>query len=183
MNSIKIFLNIWNNAIIWDGYYVMLVYTKRGFIMNRKKRIIPTFLLICIITIIPLIIHSESNNHIHLKEYGPSVIPEIKSIEQINTIVEKSGKNLIMLDLYADWCQPCKILSPMLEKIAAEYIDKVSVYKINIDNNPDIARAFMVSGIPYVVFVKDKKVVYTITGLRSKGEYIDTINRLNNSDS
>ena len=149
--------------------------------MNIKKRILPVFLLICVIAIIPIIIHSESNNHGHDKEYGPSVVSEIKNIEQLNSIVEKSGKDLIMLDLYADWCQPCKILSPMLEKITAEHMDKVTAYKINVDKNPDLARAFQVSGIPYVVFVKDKKAVYAITGLRSKAEYIDAINRFYNS--
>jgi thioredoxin len=151
--------------------------------MKIKKRILPTFLLIFNITVIPLIIHSENNNQDHDKEYGPSVVSEINNMEQLSSIVEKSGKDLIMLDLYADWCQPCKILSPMLEKIAVEHMHKVTVYKIDVDKNPDIARAFQVPGIPYVVFVKDKKAVYAITGLRSKTEYIDAINRFYNSDS
>jgi len=151
--------------------------------MNLKKRILPTLLLIFIITVIPFIIHSESNDHGRKKEYGPSVVTEIENMEQLNSIAEKSGKNLIIMDLYADWCQPCKILSPMLEKLAIEYMDKVTVYKINVDKNPDIARAFQVSGIPHVVFVKEQKAVYAITGLRSKDEYIDAINRFYKSDT
>jgi thioredoxin 1 len=82
-----------------------------------------------------------------------------------------------MFDLYADWCAPCRMLSPLLEDIARENQDKVSVYKIDTDKNREIARSFNVTYIPYVVMMKNKKVVHSITGIESKEVYVQAINR------
>ena len=76
-----------------------------------------------------------------------------------------------MFDLYADWCMPCRVLSPVLEKIAVEMKSSVSFYKINIDKSPDIASVFQVSGIPFVVFIKDKKVVQALLGVQPEAAY------------
>jgi thioredoxin 1 len=81
-----------------------------------------------------------------------------------------------MLDLYADWCMPCKILSPRLEQIAAEHRDKVDVYKVDVDRHGDIARAFGVRGIPYVVLVRNKQAVKAFTGVQPKEAYVRAIN-------
>lgn len=67
--------------------------------------------------------------------------------------VEKSDK-LCVIDLYADWCGPCRMLSPILEELEAEYPD-VKFCKINVDNEPALARVFKVESIPLVAFVKD----------------------------
>jgi thioredoxin len=88
-----------------------------------------------------------------------------------------------MFDLYADWCAPCKILSPMLEEIAKENKDKVTVYKINIDKNPGIAAALNVTGIPFVILVKNKQVVNAFTGVQSKDTYVRAINIHSQKDS
>ena len=61
---------------------------------------------------------------------------------------------LVLIDLYADWCGPCKMLSPLLAELESEYPD-VKFCKINVDTEPELARAFNVSSIPMLAFVKD----------------------------
>jgi thioredoxin len=101
----------------------------------------------------------------------------VANIDSLNAIIKNAGNRLLMFDLYADWCMPCRILSPMLETIAKEQKSKISIYKVNVDKNPQIAGAFGVSGIPYVVFVKNQKAVYALTGVQSKDTYLRAIER------
>ena len=61
---------------------------------------------------------------------------------------------LVVIDLYADWCGPCKMLAPTIEQLATEMPD-VKFAKVNVDNEPELARAFNVSSIPMIALVKD----------------------------
>ena len=61
---------------------------------------------------------------------------------------------LVVIDLYADWCGPCRMLAPVLTELEGEYTD-VKFCKINVDNDPELARQFNVTNIPMVAFVKD----------------------------
>jgi len=99
----------------------------------------------------------------------------ITSSTEFQSILDSAKDKLLMFDLYADWCGPCRILSPLIEEIAQEQKENVSVYKINVDKSPDIAAAFGVSGIPFVVFVKNKNGVHALTGVQPKEEYVRTI--------
>lgn len=108
-------------------------------------------------------------------------VKSINSIEEFTKLIETSGDRLLVFDLYADWCMPCKILSPTLEKISDEKKDQADFYKINVDKNPQIAGAFGVSGIPFVVFVKNKTGVSALTGVQSKEAYIKTIDQFSRS--
>ena len=103
-------------------------------------------------------------------------IKVINSVDELNKVLESSGERLLMFDLYADWCMPCKILSPMLETIARENSQKVIVYKINVEKNPDIANTLQVAGLPFVLFVKNKQAVHALTGLNPKETYVRAIN-------
>ena len=67
-------------------------------------------------------------------------------------VEEQEG--LVVIDLYADWCGPCRMLAPILEQLEGEYTD-VKFCKINVDDEPELAREFNVSSIPMVAFVKD----------------------------
>ena len=67
-------------------------------------------------------------------------------------VEEHSG--LVVIDLYADWCGPCRMLAPVLAELEGEYPD-VKFCKINVDNDPELAKAFNVTSIPMVAFVKD----------------------------
>ena len=63
------------------------------------------------------------------------------------------GDRPAIVDFYADWCAPCRALSPILTEIAAEYSGKVDVYKVDTEKNPDLASIFGVRGIPAILFI------------------------------
>jgi len=66
---------------------------------------------------------------------------------------------LVVVDFYADWCMPCRYISPILEKLAKEYNGYVEFYKLNVDENQDIAFEFGIASIPTVLFFRNGKVV------------------------
>ena len=76
----------------------------------------------------------------------------------------------VVLDFWAEWCQPCKMLAPTIEEIAGEYEDKVKVGKLNVDDNPNTATKYGIRGIPTLLFFKGGKVVQQVTGVTSKAE-------------
>lgn len=78
-------------------------------------------------------------------------IKNIYDFKTNNTWQYKGGKPCI-IDFYADWCRPCKMMNPILEKLAKEYEGKIIIYKINIDQNKDIASAFAINSIPFFLF-------------------------------
>jgi len=100
----------------------------------------------------------------------------INSEAEFDRVLKKEESKLLLIDLYADWCRPCKILSPILEEIAKEKAEEVSVYKINVEKNRSLAQKFKVRGIPLVVLVRDGKAIHRMIGLRTKEDYVKTIN-------
>ena len=86
--------------------------------------------------------------------------------------IVKSDK-LVMVDFWAPWCMPCKLIAPIVEKIAEEMKGKVNVLKSNVDENPDIATELSIMNIPTLVLFKGGKEVLRIIGVNSK-EVIET---------
>ena len=76
----------------------------------------------------------------------------------------------VLLDFYADWCGPCKMLAPVLHEIAEENIGALKVGKINVDEQMELAMRFQVSSIPMLVVFKDGKAAAKSVGYRSKAE-------------
>ena len=76
----------------------------------------------------------------------------------------------VLLDFYADWCGPCKMLAPVLHEIAEENADTLKVGKINVDEQMELAMRFQVSSIPMLVEFKDGKAVAKSVGYRPKAE-------------
>jgi len=75
----------------------------------------------------------------------------------------------VVVDFFADWCGPCKMLAPHLERMAAEFAGKVKVVKVNVDEEADLAGRYGVSGIPTLIFFKDGREVDTVVGLLPPG--------------
>ncbi len=74
------------------------------------------------------------------------------------------SKGLVMVDFWAIWCGPCRIIAPTVEELAKEYAGRVKVAKLNTDENPDIASRYKIMGIPTVMFFKDGQKVDQIVG-------------------
>lgn len=74
----------------------------------------------------------------------------------------------VLLDFWAPWCGPCRMLAPELKALADEYAGRVVVGKVNVDEEPELAAAFRVASIPTVVVIRDGKVVRTSVGYKPK---------------
>jgi len=99
----------------------------------------------------------------------------ISGNQEMTRIVAAAGERLLMFDFYADWCQPCRELEPILESIALQKANLVDVYRINYDENQSLAELFGVRGIPFVAYVKNRTLVYSLMGLRPKETYLEAI--------
>ena len=82
----------------------------------------------------------------------------------------------VVVDFYADWCRPCKRLAPILDDVVRHYQGEVDFYRINVDDNPDIAAAFEVRSIPMLLICPLESDPKTVTGLYPMQEYIRVIN-------
>jgi thioredoxin 1 len=104
-------------------------------------------------------------------ETNEDTLPLITTSDELTAASDKAGDQMVVLDLYADWCMPCKVISPVIHELAAEYKNSAFFYRVNVDQSPDLARAFGVQGIPYVVFLKHNKAVYALTGVNTRESY------------
>ena len=78
----------------------------------------------------------------------------------------------VLIDFWAPWCGPCRMLSPTISEIAEEYGDKVKVCKVNVDEQGELASTFGVMSIPTLVVIKEGKVVNSVTGVRPKDQIV-----------
>jgi len=74
------------------------------------------------------------------------------------------SQGLAMVDFWAVWCGPCRMIAPTVEELAKEYMGKVKVAKLNTDENPDIASRYKIMGIPTIIFFKDGQKVDQVVG-------------------
>lgn len=79
----------------------------------------------------------------------------------------------VLIDFWAPWCGPCRMLSPVISEIAEEYGDKVKVCKVNVDDEGELAASFNVMSIPTLVVVKDGKVTNSSIGVRPKAQIVE----------
>ena len=86
-----------------------------------------------------------------------------------------TASGAVLVDFWASWCGPCKMLSPVLSEIADEYADVLRVAKVNVDDEPELAMKFKVSSIPMLVFFKDGRIVSTSVGYRPKDEILNEL--------
>lgn len=84
----------------------------------------------------------------------------------------------VVADFYATWCGPCRILSPLLDKVAGGYPDRIKFVKINVDESPGLAQNFQVQAIPTLLFFKDGKLADRTTGLLSESDLKDKLQSL-----
>lgn len=81
----------------------------------------------------------------------------------------------VLVDFWAEWCGPCRLVAPVLEEIARDRPDQLSVVKLNVDENPETAAAYKVMGIPTMILFKDGRPVKTIVGAKGKAALLREI--------
>ncbi|GIF46980.1 thioredoxin [Asanoa ferruginea] len=81
----------------------------------------------------------------------------------------------VLVDFWAEWCAPCRKVEPLLEEIANEMGDKVRIVKLNIDENPETARAYRVMSVPTLTVFKGGEPVQSVAGARPKGDLVKLI--------
>lgn len=85
------------------------------------------------------------------------------------------SEKLSVIDFWAVWCGPCKMVAPVIDQLHQEYGDKVNVGKLDVDNNPDTSMKYGVRSIPTVLFIKGGEVVDKVVGAATKSVYEEKI--------
>lgn len=93
------------------------------------------------------------------------------SVNKTNFEEIKNSEKTVLLDFFAEWCGPCRMVSPIVDEIAEERTD-ITVGKINVDEEPELAAAFSVSTIPTLVVMKNGKIVNQSSGARPKAQIL-----------
>ncbi len=98
------------------------------------------------------------------------------TMANFNKEVVEAGKP-VLLDFWASWCAPCRMLSPSIDQLSQQYGDKVVIGKVNIDEERELAQHFNVMSIPSVFVLKNGKVVDSAVGVRPKKYYEDVLDK------
>jgi len=93
----------------------------------------------------------------------------VKFNEIINT------NDLVLVDFYADWCGPCKMMSPILQEVKATLQEAVKIIKINVDQHQDLASHFMVRGVPTLMLFKEGKMLWRQSGVLSTTDLVRVV--------
>ncbi|MCL9769986.1 thioredoxin [Flavobacterium sp. HXWNR69] len=88
-----------------------------------------------------------------------------------------NGNVLVLVDFYADWCGPCKMMSPILQEVKADLKDSVKIIKVNVDQHQDLASHFMVRGVPTLMLFKTGKMLWRQSGVLSARDLTSIVNQ------
>ena len=91
--------------------------------------------------------------------------------------VVMEGKGVVLVDFWASWCGPCRMVGPIIEQLAEEYEGKVTVGKVNVDEESALASEFAVVSIPTIIIFKDGKQVEKLVGVRGFDDFCDILDK------
>jgi thioredoxin 1 len=99
-------------------------------------------------------------------------VADVKTLTDATFDTETGGDTPIIVDFWAPWCGPCRMVGPVIEEIAQEHADKVSVGKLNVDENPATAQKFGIMSIPTIILFKNGEPTKKVIGARSKADFL-----------
>ena len=143
------------------------------------------------LVIIPMMLMTATCSHAQSKDEGEVVmlnkadfLVKVFNYEKQTEEWVYEGKKPCIIDFYADWCGPCKIIAPIMKELAAEYKDDIIFYKIDVDAETELAAAFGISSIPLILFVPMEGSPQAALGAYPKETIVERINSilLNNSN-
>jgi len=108
----------------------------------------------------------------------PKEILQIRSYQQYSDLLKQYPNKLVVMDLWAEWCAPCKMFAPVFEKLQKEYHNHAIFVKVNVDENQLIAQQYGITGIPTTLFVKNGKVVHKIVGAANYNKVKEAVEKL-----
>lgn len=92
------------------------------------------------------------------------------------SVVKQSDK-LVVIDFWAQWCGPCRQITPIIEELSTEYDERAVIGKVNVDESNEITSKFSIRNIPTVLFLKNGEVVDKLVGAQSKSKFVDIIEK------
>jgi thioredoxin 1 len=98
------------------------------------------------------------------------------SDEQLEDLVKRESR--VVVDFWAPWCQPCKVVSPIVEELASKYGDRVSFAKVNIDDNPESPLKYGIMGVPTLLFFKDGQPAERVVGVAPRARIEDVLRKI-----
>ena len=102
---------------------------------------------------------------------------KIKSLEEFNQLIK--GDKPVLVDFYAEWCPPCKVQLPILEKLNEKHGNEVQIVKVDVDKLQEISQQYGIRSIPTIIAFDNNKVLYQKAGLHSETNLEDLISSLN----
>lgn len=96
--------------------------------------------------------------------------------EEFNVLTKKEG--IVLIDFFANWCGPCKMLTPVLEQFAEKTAGEVEIYKVDVDENLELCGQFNISSIPTLLFFKNGNLIFKELGFRSLDYLMEILNKI-----